>query len=137
MVLTVSSALFPVTRRVVVTVAADCSNDLAPALGRQNHAASPSAGSIARRAKPPTSIASRLAFVTTRTPLGESGWREITTISEKTKEKYFCEGRRGQIGLIPFTKFASPARSLKASGICNRKQHPEIDQLSRGPLSRN
>ena len=64
MVLTVSSALSPVTGLVCHRRRRKSSANLTPASGRQNHTASPSASSAARLAAPSASIASRPAFVT-------------------------------------------------------------------------
>jgi hypothetical protein len=64
--------------------------DLIPASGDRDRTTSPSARGIIRRLVPPASIASRPAFVTTRTPLlpGRDGDNQ-SQFSEKRKKIIF------------------------------------------------
>jgi hypothetical protein len=66
---------------------------LTPALGRQDHTASPSASASYVSPRHPRPPQAQLACRDVReTPLKvESGCREDGAISEKTKAKYFCE----------------------------------------------
>src|SRR5215475_6495808 len=90
---TTYSVFSPVRPGFVVTVARENSSTrLAPASGRQDHTTSPSAKKCRSSRDTSASTASRLAFVTTRPPLILSrDSRQVSTISEKKKEGYFCE----------------------------------------------
>jgi hypothetical protein len=89
----------PGVRDLIVTVACRSSPaSLAPAQGCQDHTSLPSAAPITRQSMWQASIATRLAFVTTRPPLCSS--RDCVTIIinyGKTKAKYFLQ--RGWTGI--------------------------------------
>jgi len=102
----------PGVHDLLVTVARETHPaNLTPAQGCQDHTPSPSAGHITRRSMWPASIASRLTFVTTRTPL--SSRRDNLTIIitfRKTEAKYLF--RRGWTGLC---KIHLSGKSLRSS----------------------
>jgi hypothetical protein len=84
------------------------SADLIPASGDQDHALLPSAASIIRRDDPAASIASRLAFVTTRNaPLAEAGWRHKNIYFGKTEGQYFS-----RTGLTRIRKISPSGKSV-------------------------
>jgi hypothetical protein len=114
MVLTVSSALSPVTglschRRPRKLPSAN----LTPASGCQDHTTSPSARQALSSAAPPTSTASRLAFVTIASrPSEEAGRGELVEMICPTAkaENFFEQDWTAKISLICLKKFRFPRK---------------------------
>src|SRR6185437_7216643 len=115
---TAYSALSSVNQTLLSPSSARCEcivANLAPATGRQDHTASPSAS---LSFVPRQCCVHRIPHsksVTTRTPLIEAGRMQVFLISENKKEKYFCTALLNLSGtLIPLRNFQFPRMRFRA-----------------------